>query len=68
METYTMLRTFADTWHLLFMTLFFIGVVIWVYRPGSRRLHDEAARSIFRNEHRPAADDAPRAETKNGGR
>ncbi|MFA5538521.1 MAG: cbb3-type cytochrome c oxidase subunit 3 [Gemmobacter sp.] len=54
METYTWLRAFADSWMLLFMTLVFIGVVIWAFRPGSRKLHDEAAGMIFRNDTRPA--------------
>ncbi|MGY6632803.1 MAG: cbb3-type cytochrome c oxidase subunit 3 [Alkalilacustris sp.] len=55
METYTALRTFADSWHLLFMFVFFIGMVIFLFRPGSRRLHDESANMIFRNDDRPAA-------------
>ncbi|WP_209424911.1 cbb3-type cytochrome c oxidase subunit 3 [Pararhodobacter sp. SW119] len=54
METYTLLRAFADSWHLLFMTLFFIGVVIWAFRPGSRKVHDETSSMIFRNEDSPA--------------
>ena len=44
METYTALRQFADSWALAAMTLFFIGVVIFTFRPGSRRKADEAAR------------------------
>ena len=56
METYTLLRSFADSWHLLFMTLFFIGIVGWAFRPGSRKVQDEVATSIFRNDDRPAAD------------
>ncbi|WP_114965414.1 cbb3-type cytochrome c oxidase subunit 3 [Alkalilacustris brevis] len=54
METYTMLRTFADSWHLLFMFLFFIGVVLFVFRPGSREVHEETSNMIFRNDDRPA--------------
>lgn len=54
METYTLLRGFADSWYLLFMALSFIGVVIWAFRPGSRRMQDAAAQSIFRNDDRPA--------------
>lgn len=54
METYTWLRSFADSWHLLFMALFFLGVVIWVLRPGSRDLHRDSANVIFRNEDKPA--------------
>ncbi len=53
METYTILRAFADSWMLLGLTLFFIGVVFWAYRPGSRATHDAAAASIFRNDDRP---------------
>ncbi|RIK85006.1 MAG: CcoQ/FixQ family Cbb3-type cytochrome c oxidase assembly chaperone [Hyphomicrobiales bacterium] len=44
METYTALRQFADSWALAAMTIFFIGVVIFTFRPGSRRKADEAAR------------------------
>ena len=54
METYTWLRAFADSWMLLLMTLFFIGVVLWAFRPGSRKTHDDVANSIFRNDDRPA--------------
>ena len=53
METYTALRAFADSWHLLFMFVFFIGMVIFIFRPGSRKLHDESANMIFRNDDRP---------------
>jgi cytochrome c oxidase cbb3-type subunit IV len=56
METYTLLRSFADSWHLLFMTVFFVGVVVWAFRPGSRRVHDDVANSIFRNDDRPLAE------------
>jgi cytochrome c oxidase cbb3-type subunit 4 len=44
METYTALRQFADSWALAAMTLFFVGVVIFTFRPGSRKKADEAAR------------------------
>ncbi|WP_274628223.1 cbb3-type cytochrome c oxidase subunit 3 [Arvimicrobium flavum] len=44
METYTALRQFADSWALLAMTLFFIGVVVFAFRPGSRANAEEAAR------------------------
>ena len=62
METYTALRTFADMWHLLFMFLFFIGMVLFIFRPGSRKLHDESANMIFRNDDRPggSSDDEDR--------
>ena len=54
MDRYSFLRTLADSWVLLVLVLIFIGVVLFAWRPGSRRLHKDAARSIFRNERRPA--------------
>jgi cytochrome c oxidase cbb3-type subunit 4 len=36
------------------LTLIFVGVVVWAFRPGSRPLHDAAAESIFRHEMKPA--------------
>lgn len=54
METYTLLRGFADSWYLLFMTLFFVGVIAWAWRPGARKGQDDAAAMIFRNDDRPA--------------
>jgi cytochrome c oxidase cbb3-type subunit 4 len=66
METYTTLRQFADSWMLLALVLFFLGVVVWVFRPGSRSVHDDAARSIFRNDTKPAREtgDATRTEAR----
>lgn len=66
METYTALRAFADSWHLLFMTLFFVGVVVWAFRPGSRAVHRDVANSIFRNDDRPAPDASRDAQDKEG--
>ncbi|MEZ5911706.1 MAG: cbb3-type cytochrome c oxidase subunit 3 [Paracoccaceae bacterium] len=54
METYSLLREFADSWVLLLLTVFFVGVIAWAFRPGSRRTHDDAASAIFRNEDKPA--------------
>ena len=57
METYSLLRQFADSWALLALTLFFLGVIFWAFRPGSRSTHQEAANLIFREGDRPADDD-----------
>ncbi len=43
MEVYTAMRHFADSWGLLAMTLFFIGVVLFTLRPGAKSLAKEAA-------------------------
>ena len=54
METYTWLRAFADSWALLALFAFFIGVVIWVMRPGARDTYANVADIPFRNEDAPA--------------
>ncbi len=53
METYTFLRAFADSWHLLFMFCFFIGVFLFILRPGANKVHEDTANMIFRNDDKP---------------
>ncbi|GGB02040.1 FixQ1 nitrogen fixation protein [Brucella endophytica] len=43
MDTYTTLRHFADSWGLLGMLLFFIGSILFIFRPGAKSLADDAA-------------------------
>ncbi|QRM55771.1 cbb3-type cytochrome c oxidase subunit 3 [Sinorhizobium sp. BG8] len=43
METYTAMRHFADSWGLLAMTLFFLAVVVFLFRPGARKAAENAA-------------------------
>ena len=54
METYTLLRAFADSWFLLAMTLFYLGVILWAFRPGARALHDEIAQIPLREDDTPS--------------
>ena len=54
METYGLLREIAGSWGLLMLVVFFIGVVIWAFRPGSRATYKDTANIPFRNEDRPA--------------
>lgn len=54
MEEYTILRQFADSWMLLALFAFFIGVVLWVLRPGSGKTHRDTANIPFRHEDKPA--------------
>jgi len=56
METYSLLREFADSWMLLALTAVFVFVIFWAWRPGSRAVHDDAADSIFRNDTKPLRD------------
>jgi cytochrome c oxidase cbb3-type subunit 4 len=50
METYTAMRHFADSWGLVAFMLFFIGVILFVFRPGSRQRYDDNARIPLRND------------------
>jgi cytochrome c oxidase cbb3-type subunit 4 len=50
METYTLLREFADSWVLLAMMAFFILAVLLLFRPGAKKLQDDASMIPFRDE------------------
>jgi cytochrome c oxidase cbb3-type subunit 4 len=41
---YHTLREFADSWVLLAMFLFFVGVILFTFRPGSRRSAEDASK------------------------
>jgi cytochrome c oxidase cbb3-type subunit 4 len=43
MELYTAMRHFADSWALIAMTLFFIGVLVFTLRPGAKASAHEAS-------------------------
>jgi len=53
METYSILRQFADSWGLLVMFAFFVSVILWAFRPGARAAQKDSANIIFRNEAEP---------------
>ena len=48
--TYDALRQFADSWGLVAMVVFFAAVVIFVFRRGSKRHYDQAAKIPFEND------------------
>lgn len=56
MDSYSLLREFADSWVLLMLTLFFLGVVVWALRPGSAPEHRDSADIPFRHDDKPASD------------
>ncbi len=60
MENYSFLRQFADSWMLLFLFFFFIGIVIWVFRPGSKKTYEDTANIPFRHENKPATSEEAR--------
>lgn len=53
METYSFLRTLADSWGLLALFVFFIGMVVWVFRPGSSAEHRNCANIPLRHDEKP---------------
>jgi cytochrome c oxidase cbb3-type subunit 4 len=55
MDTYSILREIADSWVLLALVIFFLGAVVWAFRPGSRAVHRDTSNIPFRHEDRPAA-------------
>lgn len=66
MDTYTVLRHFADSWAMLALLLFFLGVVVWAYRPGSRKMHEDIANIPFRHEDKPAGANGADRGTRTG--
>lgn len=65
MEEYTLLRQFADSWMLLALFTFFIGVVVWVFRPGASQTYSDTASIPFRHDDAPAGDDTTPAQKEN---
>ena len=49
-DTYSFLRELADSWVLLAMVLFYVGTIVWAFRPGSRATHDEISQIPLRND------------------
>ncbi len=56
MDSYSLMREFADSWMLLFLVLFFLGVVLWVLRPSATKEQRDSANIIFRHENSPDED------------
>ena len=55
MDTYSFLREFADSWVLLAMTVFYLGAILWAFRPGSRETHQEIANIPLRDDDAPCS-------------
>ncbi|UWQ22426.1 cbb3-type cytochrome c oxidase subunit 3 [Jannaschia sp. W003] len=59
MDLYSLLREIADSWGLLALFAFFLGAVLWVFRPGARTLHDDAAQVPLRDRTPASKETAP---------
>lgn len=49
-STYDALRHLADSYGLAVMTVVFLALALWPYRPGARRHNDTAANMIFESD------------------
>ncbi len=47
---YNEFRHFADSIGLVFLVVFFVGVVFFVFRPGSRKRYEDASRIPFKED------------------
>ncbi len=57
MSLYDQLRHLADSYGLIALIVLFLGLCLWVFRPGARQHNQEAARSIFKDEEIERDDD-----------
>lgn len=57
MDMYSLLREIADSWVLLAMFLFFLGVAVWAYLPSQSTARMEAQLIPFRDAERDGAED-----------
>ncbi|WP_415921941.1 cbb3-type cytochrome c oxidase subunit 3 [Tateyamaria sp. SN6-1] len=61
METYSLLREFADSWMLLLLFTIFVGVFFWVMRPGSSATYRDTADIPFRHDDAPISPEEDRS-------
>ena len=54
---YEALRHFADSWALAALTLIFLAILVWVFRPGSRRNYQNQADIPFKYDREGRKDD-----------
>jgi len=47
---YENLRQFADSWGLVYLVAVFVGVVLYTFRPGSKKSAQEIAHIPFRED------------------
>ncbi len=50
MNLYDQFRHFADSYGLVALLVLFLGLCLWVFRPGAKQQNREVARSILKDE------------------
>ncbi|WP_051332684.1 cbb3-type cytochrome oxidase subunit 3 [Cucumibacter marinus] len=48
--SYDTFRHFADSWGLIYLFVLFVGVIVFLLRPGARQKADDAAQIPFRED------------------
>jgi cytochrome c oxidase cbb3-type subunit 4 len=67
-STFNFLSQFAQSWAMAGMAVFFLAAILWAFRPGNRRIYDEAANSIFRDDTKPVSQPASQSVGREPGR
>jgi cytochrome c oxidase cbb3-type subunit 4 len=49
-STYDALRHFADSWGLVAMSVVFVVLIAWPFRPGAGSRNEDAATMIFKDD------------------
>ncbi len=47
---YQTMRTFADSWGLVYMVAIFLIAIVWTFRPGSKEGSQDAAEIPFKED------------------
>ncbi len=57
MIDYDSFRHFADSWGLLYMLVIFIGVVLFMFRPGAKHHAETAANIPLKDDSKPQGEE-----------
>lgn len=57
MDYHALWQQISDNWLLVWMGTFFLAVIIWAFRPGSRAIDADIANIPFRHEDEPVSPD-----------
>ena len=60
MDYHALWQQISDNWLLIWMGTFFIAVIIWAFRPGSRAIDADIANIPFRHEDKPVDQTQPK--------
>ncbi|MFN3663447.1 cbb3-type cytochrome c oxidase subunit 3 [Yoonia sp.] len=60
MDFHAIWEQIRDNWLLIWMGTFFVAVIIWAYRPGSRAIDADIANIPFRHEDKPVDPSQPK--------